>query len=293
METKQNSKRKSMFEGFSILVLVLLLGLTILTTVLTGAKLFLVVVGFSPSIIAVILSIILFEESLRGKLIIWFMPFLILALFFFVVTSQEVLSSNLDVASLIGLNIIISIIYVAAALLIVKVLFSENTKGHKQKAQAMMPETIKEFIASIEDKSKAINFVIGRVYSKFHGGSKELREKIGIDKEWYNEFSEILQNENNQEIQKLEDIKDKDKLVSLLYVVNKIQERLHQLKKPESAVFGTRHTNLKNLERDATGKQSVLDVMIKNDKDPIESYYKGAMDFCNALKTRLNSLIKH
>lgn len=293
METKQHNKRKSIFEGFSILVLVVLLGLTILTTILTGAKLFLVIVGFAPSIIAVILSIILFEESLRGKLIIWFIPFLILALFFFVVTSQEVLSSNLDVTSLIGLNIIISIIYIAAALLIVKVLFSENTKDHKQMKQAMMPETIKEFIASIEDKSKAINFVIGRVYSKFHGGSKELREKIGIDKEWYNEFSQILQNEDNQEIQKLEDIKDKDKLVSLLYVVNKIQERLHQLKKPESVVFGQRHSNLKNLERNTAGTETVLEVMIRNDKDPVESYYKGAMDFCNALKMRLNALIKH
>jgi hypothetical protein len=47
-------------------------------------------------------------------------------------------------------------------------------------------------LRTIEDKCKAINSVIGRVYSDKKGGSKETRDKLSIARDLYNSFSEIL-----------------------------------------------------------------------------------------------------
>ena len=283
-------KRKALFEGFSIAVLVLLVILIIITSITSDAPLFLVVVGFSPSIIAVVLSIIFFEESRLGKIRVWITPFVVVAVFFLVATNQGILSSNLEVSTLVAVNIIICVVYLALALLIAKSMVSEK-KAHVRREQKNTPQTIKEFISSIEDKSKAINFVIGRVYNKYHGGSKEMRDLISIKSDWYNEFSDILKNEDGEN-KNIEQIRDKDKLVNMLYVVNKIYERLLLLKQTEKGIFGTKSDNLKNLDRERAGTQPIIEVMKKNDKDPVESYHQSALQMCGLLKEKLNSLIK-
>lgn len=295
MDNQDFKRKKALFEGLSLFAILILVLVIVLVSVNTKAPMFFVLLGFSPTLITIIAGIIVFEESRRHRIVIWSLVFILPALFFVIVTSQEILSSNLDAATLVSINVVISVLYLAVFYLLTKLFFkSTHIQKHEPKVvvQKQQPQTLKEYIASIEDKSKAINFVIGRVYSKYHGGSKELREKIGIDKAWYNEFSEILQDENTQEMQKVEHVRKKDELVSLLYVVNKIQERLHQLKKSEATVFGQKHMHLKNLDRHESGNESILHVMIKNDKDPIESYHKGAMEFCEGLKTKLESLIQ-
>ncbi|MCF7866283.1 energy-coupling factor transporter transmembrane protein EcfT [Candidatus Woesearchaeota archaeon] len=291
MDSNIYTKRKTFFEGFSIAVLVLLIVMVVIISLTSNAPLFLVVVGFSPSLIAVVLSILVFEESIRGKVVLWIIPFIVLAVFFLVVTSQSILSSNLDVGTLLALNIMICVIYVSLALLTAKSIINVKGSSEKRIEKTHTPQTIRDFISSIEDKSKAINFVIGRVYNKYHGGSKDMREKLSIKSEWYNEFSDILKNEDGEN-KTLEQVKDKDKLVSMLYVVNKIHERLLMLNQSEKGIFGTKAENLKNLDRDRTGTQQIIEVMKKNDKDPVESYHKGALQMCETLKQRLNILIK-
>lgn len=135
-------------------------------------------------------------------------------------------------------------------------------------------ESLRTFVSSIEDKAKAINAVIGRVYSVKHGGTEELRKKIKIDSEHYNEINE-LQNEEPE--------KRKETAILLL---KKIRDRLGLLQKPENEVFERNEVrDLETLERDGNGKDDIIDVLMRNDKDPVAVYYQGAIDFCEeALK---------
>ena len=58
-------------------------------------------------------------------------------------------------------------------------------------------------LRGIEDKCKAINFVIGRVYSDKKGGNKEVREQLKINRDLYNTFSEITANFSNDNVKDL------------------------------------------------------------------------------------------
>jgi len=49
---------------------------------------------------------------------------------------------------------------------------------------------------------------------------------------------------------------------------------------------------LKNIERDSHGREKVIDVVIRNDKDPVETYYNSAIEFCNKLKQELSKNLK-
>jgi hypothetical protein len=135
-------------------------------------------------------------------------------------------------------------------------------------------ESIKKFVSSIEDKAKALNAVIGRVYSVKHGGTDELRKKIKIDSEHYNEISQLHTEEPG---------KRKETATLLL---KKIKERLGLLQRPEIEVFERSEVrNLEDIDRDKSGKDDIIDVLMKNDKDPVAIYYQGALDFCDeALK---------
>ena len=135
-------------------------------------------------------------------------------------------------------------------------------------------ESIRKFVSSIEDKAKAINAVIGRVYSVKHGGTDELRAKIKIDSEHYNEISQLHTEEP-----------DKRKETATI-LLKKIKERLGLLQRPEIEVFERSEVrSLENLDRDKNGKDDIIDVLMKNDKDPVAIYYQGALDFCDeALK---------
>lgn len=131
-------------------------------------------------------------------------------------------------------------------------------------------EDVKGFVSSIEDKSKAINAAIGRVYSVKHGGSESLRKKIRIDAEHYNEINEL---------KKLP--LDKRRILAI-ELLRKIKDKLDLLNKPENQVFDKSELqHLSNLVRDSGGNDKILEVLIKNDKDPVKQYYDGALEFCD------------
>lgn len=286
MDAQQVNKKKALFEGFSLFTIVLLLFIIAFTSVATGSPIMLVLIGFSPTLVTIIAGIIIYEELVHSKVIIWFLPFLLAGLFFYVLTTQEFLNYNIKVGTLTAINIILSIIYLTVFTVFFKLLNSQKKrpKGAVRAVVHHQPLSIREYVASIEDKSKALNFAIGRVYSKFHNGTKEMRDKILINKDWYNEFSDILQSEG----EKVEQIKDNKKAISAVYVVNKIEDRLRTLLKTEHEVFGVKAQNLTKIMRDPSGHERIIDVLKNNDKDPVESYYKGALEFCNKLKEKLN-----
>ncbi len=274
------SKEKMFFEGFSIFMLIILFFIIITTTVNTDSPFYMVLFGFTPTILTIILGILIYEEILYSKTIIWLTPFVLSAVFLIVGNSDRNLKNNLDVSSLAAINILFSAIYLALFFMLLT-LISKQNKEKKQVIKEMpvvqsKPTTIKEYIASIEDKSKALNFVIGRVYNKYHGGTKELREIISIKPDWYNEFSEAMMNEQNP---------DKKRLLQIL---NNFETRLELLEKTEREVLGEKHLqDLKNLQRNKIGNDKILDVLTNNDKDPVESYHKGAKEFCEKLKQEL------
>jgi hypothetical protein len=134
-------------------------------------------------------------------------------------------------------------------------------------------QDITEYIHSIEDKVKALNFVIGRVYSVYHGGTNRMRNKIRIDKAWYDDFNQI----DEQDIEKRKH--------EAIVLVQKIKDRLDLMQQSEREVFGNDATNIKNVARNPAGTDSVIAVLTRNDKDPVQQYYDGARTFCEeALK---------
>ena len=266
-------------------MLIVLFFILVTTAVNTSAPFYMVLFGFSPTLLTIVIGLLIFEEIVLSRTIIWLTPFVLAALFLIFANGDRVIRENLDVSSLAAINILFSAIYLAIFFILLSLLTHlEKERMKKTPPQVTsvptivksVPLTIKEYISSIEDKSKALNFVIGRVYNKYHGGSKELREIISIKPDWYNEFSESMQNEEKP---------DKKRMLQIL---SNFENKLDLLEKTEKEVLGDKHVlNLKNLERNKYGTEQILNVLIKNDKDPVESYYKGAKEFCAKLKEEL------
>ena len=272
-------QNKILFEGFSLFSLLLLLVIVVSTAFSTGSPILFVMIGFLPSLITIIFSIIYYEESFHHKLTIWFIPLILAASFFVVGTNYEYMNHNMDVGTLTSVNIVFSLIYLAIFFSLIQITKPKRKPLTEKKIKIEKPEVdIQEYIASIEEKSKALNFAIGRTYNKYHGGTLELRKKINLKPEWYNELSEALQNEENA-----------DKL-RLFMIIENIEKHLENLKKSEKEIFTeTQLENLKNLDRDKQGKDKILDVLMKNDADPVELYYKGMQEFCETIRRELTN----
>jgi len=281
MGEKSLRLRKVLFEGFSLVSLVVLVLLIVFTALGTGASPIFVMLGFMPTIATIILCLVIFDETVFSFIILWLVPIVLSGIFYLIASSQPILNNNLDIGALVALNLVFSILYLVIFFIIAKFAgrSSQELQEKKQENKPShtiiqhQPTKIKEYVASIEDKSKALNFVIGRVYSKFHGGSKQLREKLALKPEWYNEFSEALNNEANPDRRRLLSVLDNiEKQLALMNLTER--EILH----PEQI------SELKNLDRDDDGNSTIIEVLIKNDKDPVESYFNGAKEFCLKLR---------
>lgn len=126
-------------------------------------------------------------------------------------------------------------------------------------------------LRSIEDKCKAINFVIGRVYSDKKGANDTIREKLRIGSDLYNSFSELTTDFKSDDSSKMQEVLDK------------IHEKLIQLELPENKVFSLKEAVLP-VTRDDLGRDKILDVLKNNDKDPISDYHSEAKEVCVKLK---------
>ena len=284
-----NRQNKILFEGFSIFSLLVLLLIIIITSISTDAPLLFVMIGFLPSLVTIILSLIIYEESFHHKISIWFVPLILAASFFFIGTNYEYMNNSMDVATLTSLNIVFSLIYLAIFFSIIQITKPSKKrkieKKEEKEEKVIIIEKpnvdIQEYIASIEEKSKALNFVIGRTYNKYHGGTLEQRQQINLKAEWYNELSEALQNEESA-----------DKM-RVFMIVENIEKQLEKIKKPEKEVFTEKQLqNLKNLDRDINGNDTILEVLMKNDADPVELYYKGMQEFCETIRRELEEKTK-
>ncbi len=243
---------------FSLIAFAIIIVLTAISTktVFTG-----VIIGLSPTLFTILIVFLSLERRIYPPPFYWATSFALIIVFY--IFSKMGIMGNLNAEGLGGANFILSVIF----LFVFNATILYRGSG-KKKVKEGKPKEIEEYIHSIEDKCKAINFVIGRVYSSYHGGSSKLRDKIKIPSELYNEFNSIEE----------KDLKKKWKTAKIL-VLN-IQHVLDRLYEPEKAVFGDEAKKLVNLERDKEGNDSIIDVLAKNDKDPVYNYVEGALDFC-------------
>lgn len=274
-----NAKKATIayFEVLSGLFLFLVLLLVLFTAALGDNQIFLVLLGFFPTILTVIISLVVYEQYMDHRKILWLLPLIIVGIFYFIGKSNTGLAGGLDIDVLSGINFILSVIYVLVVFSVFKDLELHKAPPkvvhHHHKVER--EGDIKDYINSIEDKSKALNFAIGRVYSTFHGGSKEIRDSIKIPKEWYNEFSFIGVGTDNIDLKKLNEI------------VAKFEIHLRLFEKTEKEVFGKHSGDLKNIIRDIEGRDKVIEVLDHNDKDPVRSYYEGALTFCEKIREEM------
>ncbi|MBN1157416.1 hypothetical protein JXA85_07370 [Candidatus Woesearchaeota archaeon] len=267
---------------FIILSVVFFIIFIITVQILTSASLFLIMLGFSPTLISCLLVIYLVETNQKHILdYSWFIPLIFVVAFYAIGTRVDSeLFRGFDVPELAALNTLLSIAFISFLHLTgmsgrrmrhksfaAKTALHEKTEPH--------PASLQVYIQSIEDKCKALNFVIGRVYSDKHGGSPELRNLIKMNKEHYNSFSNLT------------DFNDAKTKSVLLELVRAIANGLLLLRKTEHEVFGGRMHHLKNIQREHYGNDRIIDVLIKNDKDPVQTYFDSAIQFCHKAEVEL------
>ncbi|NOZ81472.1 MAG: hypothetical protein GXP63_07455 [DPANN group archaeon] len=258
----------------------------------TQASLFIILVAFFPTLITLSLAILVMEKQGEHFLsYLWIVGILFIVLFYFLMdTTNNPLATQLELGEVAALNFILT----AMLLLIFNTtmlrsrryikkmesiraehdtLLKENRDLHLQtKTMEGRLLSLEEYAHAIEDKCKAINFVIGRVYKDKHGGSPEMRNRIKIDPLWYNQFSTVKSFNAPEDKEVLRDI------------ITRIQETLHLIGQTENKVFGPSADRLRGLERDPSGRERVIEVLAKNDKDPVKTYFESAKTFCrNAL----------
>lgn len=293
-----------------LIALVLWFFIIIMLSIVTESSPFSTMMGLSPVLFTIIVSYILVDYYHLESGFLMVFPVIFTGIF--LLMGMGHMLGEVDYANLSVVNLVFGLLFEAAITmhhsLLKKHLQEEHVVEEKKTEIVVSPgsdaakkelvevkkelasvkkmivkldsdEDVKKFIISIEDKAKAINAVIGRVYSVRHGGTESLRKKIKIDPEHYNEFNELKDKAPS---------KRKSAAVSIL---NKINSTLDVIEKPEKEVFDS--TDLKgllNLQRDTRGYDRVLDVLAKNDSDPVKLYYEGAREFCkealNALETK-------
>lgn len=275
MATTSKSKAElKFFEMFSGLFLVFLAIVVLFVAFISNQSIFAVGLGFLPTLIAVLLSLLFFDASEKRKKLLWFIPLLVVSIFYIVGSASDSLAQGLDVEVLSAINFLLAMIYIGLMFSFFGVSKKPKKVIHKDSSEKSRP-LLQEYVSSIEDKAKAINFAIGRVYSSYHGGSQELRNQLRIPKEWYNEFSFIGVEKSSVDMSRLQNI------------ISKIEDHLTLFTLTEHRLFGKQALELKNLIRDPKGKDRIIDVLDHNDKDPVRSYYEGAVFFCNKIKEEI------
>ncbi|MFH1590640.1 MAG: hypothetical protein ABIC95_01800 [archaeon] len=286
---------------FLFVVLLALLFFIFWVQTRTEANLLLVILGFSPFILTTILTVVIIERHGIDHLpFLWVVGIILVIMFFFVTSSVESpLLEELDGGELTAINVVGIMIFLGFISLSwggamtrsgirtskrrrresVSGLIANGTVTEEWHTPESMP--FKETVQSIEDKCKALNFVIGRVYGERHGGDDEMRDRIRIPSTVYNQFSTV------------ENFASEDDRKLLLDLLGQIKERLEQLTTPEKDLFGARVTHLRNLMRDMDGEDSILTVLAENDKDPVMAYYESGLGFCNNAINSLRKAEKH
>jgi len=236
--------------------------------------------------IPVLLYIITFTAFLHyqriNKILVWIAPLLYSSAFYVLWMNNTLpVLTGMEGATLTVLNILMSYLINIFFLIVFDIerVQYEDELMLKDKWEKSVPKVdVKDItkdnfavsLRGIEDKCKAINFVIGRVYSNKRGGSPEIRNILNIDKELYNSFSEITHNFKEEDASKLLDL------------LTKIKEKLQIYELPEKDIFRLNKPEIE-IKRDSHGNSRILDVIAENDKDPIIEYIEETKEICKRI----------
>lgn len=252
------------------------------------------------------------EEEHKLFKMIWILPVILSVLFYLVWYSGLNILNQIDGSTIFVLNIVLS--YIVNAIFIIfyqrkSTISSKKHKNLKQNFHSLrqsymersnvqsdeienLRKKVKDFenklkvtkenisfnLRSIEDKCKSINFVIGRVYGKNHGGSERIRDSIKINSDWYNAFSELTQ-----------DFKKEDS--SRIYIIlDNIHQKLKILELKENEIFDHLSLSKLDLDRAHDGRDRILDILATNDKDPVYDYHQESLEICQKLMDYLKGL---
>jgi hypothetical protein len=281
--------------------------LVILLSLMTESSPFLTFLGFIPLLLTIIVSYVLVDKYHAESGFLMVFPFIFVGVFLLLGVAG--LLGGIDYLSLATINIILGIVFemilvVQHSLLVhhhiksekhekkteththagfhtdSKNLASEDTLVYKDMIDFRDDTDVERLVASIEDKAKAINAVIGRVYSARKGGTEHMRKKIRVDPTHYNEFSEL----KDEEVSK--------RKIAAIRLINKIRDRLLLLQQREIDVFTkTEVEMLMNLKREHYGHDKILEVLTKNDSDPIKTYHESALQFCDKVAKDLGAAL--
>lgn len=266
---------------------------------LTNAGIDKVFIGLLPFLFYLIFLIAAFHYAFVSMQFLLFGPLALCGIFILLWAVQESgFLAEIDGPQLAVLNLLLAYM-ISAAVFFSRAIYSYNSKKQKHyyelsqrytKEIEQLKETInrmrkenteKNFatsLQSIEDKCKAINFAIGRVYGAKKGGNFKLREKIIIKHDTYNLFSEIASDFKKE---------DEDKLNRVL---KEILNSLLHLELTEKEIFSPIEIPKLSLVRDILGNDKVIDVLAKNDKDPVYVYHSEAKEICKNLSGSLENL---
>lgn len=226
-----------------------------------------VIAGFLPSIVS-LLFLISVVETERHVDYMWAMPAVFCVIFLVLGLIQAPPFGRMEIGKLAFLNLIISYIF------LIIISYPSAYKKMEHAEEVREERTIEHHVHSIEDKCKAINFAIGRVYRSSNGGTTSMRDEIRISSELYNEFDRTLKEGTKEQI--------KDAL-------SKIGHRLFSLQKTEKEIFGEKIKHLKNIIRDDNGHSRIIDVISKNDNDPVNNYYADALEAYDEIRKKIDS----
>ncbi len=235
-----------------------------------------VLLGLSPLLLTILLCLVAVSSHYK-PFVLW----IVLALTHLVGVGALTFA-NLSLPSKINVPQAVSVSLLLSAIVVFVAWVSEGNQGRRAPAgsvKAQMPaaefsvESLPQFVRSLEDKAKALNFSIGRVYRSSNGGSAAMRERLRIPREWYNEFESASEHERAQRAKA---------------VVRKIYDRLLQYVHREKDVFSEHElAGLSNIVRSPHGDSTVLEVLAANDSDPVQTYYVAAVEFCEQVLTGL------
>lgn len=254
-----------------VLAVGLLLGLVMIPilTVTTLSPLLNVLIGLSPFLLTVVLAMLVVQAHYKRAILFVVLLIVHFAALGFLYLANGLVEQPIDVNQATGISFLLSALLILVA-------WAADAGPAERKSQRIEFERAKlpDVVQSIEDKCKAINFAIGRVYRSSNGGTKTLRERLRVPREWYNEFSEST---------------DEDREQRAVVLIRKILDRLFLLVHKENEVLSDNELkNLKNLERSSNGDSTVLDVLSRNDSDPVQHYFAVAVDACQQVLTELD-----
>ena len=290
---KKHSSHKYHLQQTFIIAWLAVIGVLLLwLAVSTQSPVSLVLLGMFPAILSIGFCVLIIETAHEKHAIAWVFPPLFAALFYGLAYGAKLpLFASMEIEILVALNFLIptGFLFTLWFLGVLRpklptlpqILVPQKQESKQESAMPLRDsEPLVNYIQSIEDKCKALNFVIGRVYSIKKGADDAMRSHLKVEQEWYNEFSKLGLVQIQKEPKKVFDL------------ILKIESRLLVWQRTEIEIFGKGAAKLTNLSRSPDGSDRIIDVMIKNDKDPVLQYYEGGLEFCRKVREQLSVLQK-